>query len=139
MLRPTVRNRAGLFLLTLLFLSGCGDELHPGTGFVRFEDGQPVQSGSVELRSTASGDRYSGRIDAHGWFQLTDADGREQIPPGDYEAVVVQIVLTEDLALDEHTHGTTVPRRYADYYTSGLGTTVRQGDEEPIELFLSPE
>ena len=60
----------------------------------------------------------------------------------DSEVVVVQIVLTEDLAADLHTHGRTVPRRYADYYTSGLRVTnpevVESGSQSdpPLQITL---
>ncbi|MEM6798905.1 MAG: carboxypeptidase-like regulatory domain-containing protein [Planctomycetota bacterium] len=112
---------------------------HSGSGTVRFEDGEPVRAGSVELRSLASGSRYASRINSDGAFQLLDDDGDAGIPPGQYEAVVVLIVLTEDLAAAEHAHGRNVPTRYADYYTSGLTATVESPDSGPIELVLQPE
>ena len=101
---------------------------------MRFTDGSPVRSGSVELRHRESKETYSSRIATDGGF--LPADDRENIgvPPGEYDVVVVQVVLTEDLKLSEHDHGGTVPRRYADYYTSGLRVRVGEGSTDPIEV-----
>jgi hypothetical protein len=40
------------------------------------------------------------------------------------------------LAADDHEHGRTVPRRYADYYTSGLRTTKPENVTTPITITL---
>lgn len=125
--------------LGLWLLSGCGGPASVTSGVVRFVGGEPVRSGSVEFRSLATGSRYASRIAPDGTFDLTDADGDNECPPGKYEVVVVQIVLTEDLALADHTHGTTVPRRYADYYTSGLSVTTTADQTTPIHVVLTSE
>jgi hypothetical protein len=124
--------------LALLACTGCSHQSGLGNGIVRFTDGEPVTSGSIEFRSTADGERYASLIDPQGKFQLTSEDGSPGLPAGTYEAVVVQIVLTEDLAAELHTHGHTVPRRYADYYTSGLSVSTQNvpADSKLIELVL---
>lgn len=38
-------------LLLVLSLAGCGSNVGPTSGVVRFEDGELVQSGSIEFRS----------------------------------------------------------------------------------------
>lgn len=139
--RSTKSNRlianARFFYPVLLFLFiGCSDSQPPPTGLVRFDDGEPVQSGSIELRSLSTGDRYAGRIDTDGRFALQNEEGGNDLPVGEYEAVVVQIVLTEDLAADQHRHGRTVPRRYADYYTSGLKVTNDPQRSGPLTITL---
>jgi hypothetical protein len=122
-----------------MFVVGCSNKELAAGGLVQFSNGQSVQSGSVEFRSLANGERYASRIGEIGQFELMDSKGRVGIPPGEYEVVVVQIVLTEDLALDKHTHGGTVPRRYADYYTSGLTKKVGTSPDETIRLVIEPE
>jgi len=117
---------------------GCGDAAPPSIGFVQFNDGEPVRSGSIEFRSLANGSRYAGRIGPDGSFSLTDQAGDSAFPPGDYEIVVVQIVLTEDLAADDHQHGRTVPRRYADYSTSELRFSNQVARTAPILIELQP-
>ncbi|KLU06694.1 hypothetical protein RISK_001258 [Rhodopirellula islandica] len=134
MTRPWV---SALFLP--LLLAGCSAQ-HPATGFVGYTDGEPVQSGSIEFRLIETGDRFAGRIARDGEFTLRDQDGNESLPPGDYEVVVVQIVLTEDVAAADHDHGRTVPRRYADYYTSGLrySNPADRVDSIRVELEATP-
>ena len=119
-----------------LAITGCSSPSGATTGFVRFSDGEPVRSGSVEFRSLADGSRFAGRIDQSGQFSLASSEGKPGCPPGEYEVVVVQIVLTEDLPLRQHTHGRTVPRRYADYHTSGLRITSEPSLAKPLEVVL---
>jgi len=132
--RSSWRNTTGLCLWSLLLaiVVGCGGSTGPTSGVVKFADGSPVQTGSIELRRTSDGRRFSSRIATDGTFQPANQYGEIGLPPGKYEAVIVQIVLTEDLALEAHSHGGTVPRRYADYYTSGLRVQVSEGQVEPI-------
>ncbi len=122
----------GIILLTI----GCSPSGPPPHGIVRFDDGQPVQSGSVEFRSLDTGKRFAGRISADGSFALEDQDGKQSFPLGDYEVVVVQIVVTEHLAVDAHQHGRTVPRQYADYYTSDLRISNQADRTDPIVVEL---
>ena len=126
----------GIVAATTIFLAGCASPERASRGVVRFADGDPVRSGTIELRSTDDGDRYTGPIDRDGRFELTDASGGRGCPPGRYEVVVVQVVLADKLALKDHTHGSTVPRRYADYYTSGLRVDVADSVDDEIKVVL---
>jgi hypothetical protein len=126
-----------VLLLLVATLSGCSSQQH-ATGIVEYTDGDPVQSGSIEFRSLETGDRYAGKIASNGAFTLRDQDGNEHLPPGEYEVVVVQIVMTEDVAAADHEHGQTVPRRYADYYTSDLRFTNQADRTSPIQIELDP-
>ncbi|MDM4019358.1 carboxypeptidase-like regulatory domain-containing protein [Roseiconus lacunae] len=129
----------GLLLTSLLFgLVGCGQPVGPTSGRVTFSDGAPVRSGSIEFRSTVDRQRYASRIETDGSFHPTSQDGEVGLPPGTYDVVVVQIVLTEDLAKKAHTHGGTVPRRYADYYTSGLTVEVSE-QTETVDIQVDAE
>lgn len=128
---------AGWFATGLLLVSGCGGSRGPTTGRVLFDDGTPVQSGSIEFRERDSEDRFASRIERDGAFTPTSTDGQTGLPPGDYDVVVVQIILTEDLALAAHQHGGTVQRKYADYYTSGLRIQIEPDDTDPIEIVVA--
>ena len=128
-----------LFVALAITIAGCHSSTGPTAGTVRFEDGSPVKSGSIEFRSLDSDRRYASRIDSDGRFQPEDKESEIGLPPGDYEVVVVQIVLTEDLAAEDHRHGQTVPRKYADYYTSGLRVSIEPNQQEDIEIVLSTE
>ena len=136
---PLHRRALSTVTTMLLFIVGCGGGGGASRGVVRFTNGQPVQSGSVEFRSLTDGSRYASRIGVDGSFELTDAEGRSRCPPGVHEVVVVQIVLTEDLAAEAHRHGQTVPRRYADYYTSGLRVDVPAAAEASLVVTVEPQ
>ncbi|MEL6897559.1 MAG: hypothetical protein AAFP90_15765, partial [Planctomycetota bacterium] len=136
-------NRRDLFSMVaaavmLILVAGCGSS-GPRSGTVFFTDGSPVRSGSIEFRNVKDKQRFAGRIDTEGGFVPASDGGRVGLPPGDYEVVVVQIVLTEDLALAQHSHGGTVPRRYADYYTTDLRHTVKSGDTDPVKIVVEAE
>ena len=123
----------------LLCCVGCGRSGGPTAGIVKFSDGTPVSSGSIEFRRKDDRARFASRIGEDGSFQPADQDGRVGLPPGAYEVVVVQIVLTEDLAQAAHTHGKTVPRHYADYFTSGLEVDVAEGDTAPLTITVATD
>lgn len=125
--------------ISLMTVAGCGGPVGPTKGTVTFDDGSPVQSGSIEFRRESDEMRFASRISADGNFQPVDKDGSVGIPPGKYDVVVVQIVLTEDLAKEAHTHGKTVPRRYADYYTSDLEVEIAEGQTTPISIQIEPD
>ena len=123
---------ASLFFL----VGGCSKPSGTQQGKVVFDDGTAVQSGSIEFRSLADKSRYASRIAPDGSFTLTDQNGQVRCPPGEYEVVVVQIVVIEDLAAEDHEHGETVPRRYADYYTSGLRAVSPEQPGSPYLITL---
>ena len=123
-------------VLVALVTVGCGSSMGPQSGVVSFSDGSPVVSGSIELRRSTDQQRFAGRIEPDGTFRPAREDGAVGVPPGVYDVVVVQVVLTEDLALEDHTHGHSVPRRYADYNTSGLQVEIQPGDTAPIEIVI---
>ena len=131
-----VRGPTILLCVFSLCVAGCEGPVGPTSGVVRFDDGSPLTSGSIELRRRSDEERFASRIAADGSFQPADEDGDVGLPVGEYDVVVVQIVLTEDLAIEDHTHGQTVPRRYADYYTSDLQVEVKEGQLEPIEIVI---
>ncbi|QEF99152.1 hypothetical protein Mal15_32120 [Stieleria maiorica] len=119
--------------------AGCGSPTGPTSGTIRFDDGTPVTAGSIEFRRQSDQQRFASRIAATGSFAPTDQQGEIGLPPGSYEVVVVQIVMTEDLAKEAHRHGQTVPRRYADYYTSDLTVEIAENEQTPIELVIESQ
>ena len=115
-------------------LMGCQHSVGPKVGIVRFQDGSCLTSGSIEFRNIANGMCFASRVNNRGVFHPTNINQKIGLPVGTYEVVIVQIVLTEDLAKGDHSHGHTVPRRYADYNTSGLSVTVTADQTKPIEI-----
>ena len=127
-------------LLALALMTGCGGSGNvPASGRVLFSDQQPVRSGKVEVRSAGSAARGIGTIDNEGYFSLKTDDQRDGVPPGDYDAVVVQFIVAEDLSVADHNHGRPVPRRYADYYTSELRLSVPENGTDKLLLEVKPQ
>jgi len=123
-------------ILFLMALTGCAYSIGPTKGIVRFQDGSCLTSGSIEFRNITDGTCFASRVNNRGVFHPTNINGKIGLPVGTYEVVIVQIVLTEDLAKRDHSHGHTVPRRYADYSTSGLQVTVIDNQTKPIEIAI---
>ena len=117
-------------------LMGCQHSVGPKVGIVRFQDGSCLTSGSIEFRNVGNGSCFASRVTNQGVFHPANIHGKIGLPVGTYEVVIVQIVLTEDLAKKDHSHGHTVPRRYADYNTSGLQVTVVANQTKPIEIAI---
>lgn len=120
----------------LVVISGCADHSGPTGGRVIFDDGAPVQTGVVEFRSLLGEWKRSGHISRDGTFLLKEGEQVAGLPPADYEVIVAQVIITEQLAAADHTHGKNVPLRYADYHTSGLSHTVEPGETGPIEIVV---
>lgn len=136
-MRAAISLAAAAWLVTL---AGCtGSSNVPAQGRVLFSDQSPVRSGKVELRSADASIRAIGSIDADGGFSLKTDDGREGVPPGEYEVVVVQFIVTEDMSASMHGHGGTVPRRYADYYSSGLKASIPEKGNPNIQIVVEAE
>lgn len=99
---------------------GCSPGGVPISGQVLFDDGEPVRSGRIEFRHRETRHRGMGTIDDQGQYDLADMDGGRSFRPGTYDVIVVQMIITRDLTLQQHDHGRPVPRSFADYDTSGL-------------------
>lgn len=131
------RSTGLLVGLSLALLLGCGgpDSL-PVEGTVVFNDGEPVRTGRIEYNAVSGPFRAMGEIDDAGRFELITAEGDKGLPAGEYEIIVVQLVITEDLSLADHDHGRAVPRKYADYSTSGLRTVISEANSTQQEVVV---
>jgi hypothetical protein len=133
------------------YLAGCGESrpaTYPVEGVLRFEDGQPVPFGTVEFRSPAARVTARGKVDERGRFRLTTFSDGDGAVAGEHQVIVVQYVSSAALQQGAvHTdpshasHGSQVahraalvPRKYADYSTSGLTANVEAGDANRITL-----
>ena len=121
-------------------VAGCGGpELLTVSGRVVFTDGEPVKTGRIEYNAVEGPWRAVGKIDASGQFELATSDGTNALPAGQYQVVVVQVVIAEDLSAAQHDHGRPVPRKYADYRTSGLNATLTKENAESQSIALEPK
>jgi hypothetical protein len=129
----------GPLLIGLLLLPGCGDgfpQRYPVRGTVRFADGSPVKTGTIELGGNGSRWTASGEIQRDGSFVLTTVDRGDGAVPGEYRAVIRQMILAYLPAEGGHDHGKLVPDRYRDYKTSGLRVVVQAGENPPLEITI---
>ncbi|MEZ6135111.1 MAG: hypothetical protein R3C53_09400 [Pirellulaceae bacterium] len=112
------------FAATLLLgsMTGCSDQLptYPVAGKVLFTTGGPVHVGTVELKSRDHGVQARGQIQSDGSFTLTTYQDGDGAVAGVHDCVVVQFVMTEDIAGHRPSNIGVVNRRYASYSTSGL-------------------
>lgn len=135
-----VRNSAfGLLALGLLVLAGCSDGIpqrYPISGTVKFADGSPVKTGTIELGGNGSRWTASGEIQRDGSFVLTTVKKGDGAVPGEYRAVIRQMILAYLPAEGGHDHGKLVPDRYRDYKTSDLKITVQAGENPPLNITL---
>lgn len=123
----------------LLLTSGCSDGLpkrYPVKGTVRFTDGSPVKTGTIELGGNGSRWTASGEIERDGSFVLTTVKKGDGAVPGEYRAVIRQMILAYLPAEGGHDHGKLVPDRYRDYKTSDLKVTVQAGENPPLEIIV---
>ena len=125
-------------LCVIASLAGCASDqvpTWPTTGKVVFADGSPVRTGTIELESQAHELSASGRIEEDGTFVLGTYDLDDGAVAGDHAVIVVQFILNDGTVDHTRDHGRKVPPIFASYESSGLTTTVAEG--QPNELTIT--
>lgn len=123
--------------LTAVGCSGNGIPTCPVEGIVVLENGTPAQTGTVEFNSLERDLTARGSIQSDGTFRLTTFTDGDGAVAGIHNAVVVQLVSTEDLPLHEHDHGPTVDPKYAHYDLAGLQFTVQSDRTNSIRIVVT--
>jgi hypothetical protein len=90
----------------------------------------------VELTAEQGGQIASGIIEEDGSFRLTTVRDGDGAVAGRHRAIVVQVVNTEHIPLEEHHHVLDVHPRYARYETSGLEFTIEPGKQNYLEIMV---
>lgn len=124
-------------LVLLSGLSGCSDgrlPTYPVTGQVVFEDGSPAHVGTVEVKSRDHKIQARGTIDKDGVFHLTTYKTDDGAVAGKHDCVVVQMVMTEELANFQPSYEGVVDPRFGSYSTSGLSIEVSAKQENFVTL-----
>jgi hypothetical protein len=133
------RTRQILGVMALLFLSavapGCGSGRYPVTGRVTYEDGSPVEEGTVigeaEVNGKAVG--VQGNIEKDGSFRLGGEKAGDGAFPGHYRVLVMPRALGDS----EKAEGKipAVDGKYGKYETSGITFEVKPGRNDlPITV-----
>jgi hypothetical protein len=117
---------------------GCGGDrlIQPARGHVQAKDGRRATFGMVELTASQGGQIASGIIEEDGSFRLTTVRDGDGAVAGRHRAIVVQVVNTEHIPLEEHHHVLDVHPRYARYETSGLEFTIEPGKQNYLEIVV---
>lgn len=129
-------------LLTAGFLLGgvvgcAGDRsIHPVRGHVQAKDGRRATFGMVELTAEPGGQVASGIIEQDGSFRLTTFHDGDGAVAGQHRAIVVQVVNTEHIPLEQHHHVLDVHPRHARYASSGLVFTIEPGKANYLEIVV---
>ena len=103
---------------------------------MRSADGRRATFGTVEFKAEDGGQIASGRIEQDGSFRLSTFGDGDGAVAGRHRAIVVQVINTEHLPLEQHHHVLDVHPRYARYETSGLEFSVDPGGENVLEIVV---
>ena len=128
-----------VFLLCLL--AGCGDDrvpTHPTRGKVVFPDGSPVRTGVVELSSDDHELTATGKINPDGTFVLGTYDIADGAVAGPHRVIVLQMIINDGTVVHTLDHGEPVDPKFASYDSSGLRTVVVTGEENVLQLNVTP-
>ena len=129
-----LRKCCFVLAMSLVLLAGCNSGRCTVTGTVTYEDGSPVEAGSVIGEATVDGKLVAvqGTIKngAFTWGGAKEGDGAL---PGHYKVIVVPISLSEYQLGQGMTPA--VDGKFGKYETSGLSFEVKPGKNEfPIKV-----
>jgi hypothetical protein len=139
--RPRIHRSPGRWLTAGLLLGavlGCGGDgrVHPVQGHVRAADGRRATFGVVELTADSGGHVAAGVVQEDGTFRLSTFRDGDGAVAGRHRVIVVQVVNTEHVPLEQHGHVLDVHPRYRRYETSGLEFVVEPGGKNYLELVV---
>src|SRR5262245_63721747 len=124
------RVRALVVLSLLALTAGCGSSRYPVTGRVTYEDGTPVEAGTVIGEAMVNGKAVGvqGNIEKDGTFSWgTDRAGDGALA-GQYRVIVMPVALGDsELAEGKQP---AVDGKYTRYDTSGITFEVKPGKNE---------
>lgn len=140
----TSRSRAILRLVALLGLlcptmAGCGSDrvaTWQVQGTVTFDDGSPVQFGTIEFYNAQHDLSARGTIRPDGTFQLGTFQEADGAVAGTHEVIVVQLVMPSTLGSSPQSHGDHIDGRFADFASSQLSATVAEHDENRCDIVV---
>ena len=128
-----------LLLTAVGTLPGCDDgrvQTVPVNGVVRFADGEPVRTGTIEFESQVHGTTSASRIGQEGEFSLTTYVADDGAPVGEHKVIVVQLVIDDGTVQHAVDHGRGVPPKFRSYDTTPLRETVSEAGDEGILIVL---
>jgi hypothetical protein len=135
--RKLPRARVMTALLLLAFASGCSSGRYPVNGRVTYEDGSPVEAGTVIGEATVDGKLVGvqGNIEKDGSFCLGGERAGDGVLPGNYRVLVMPVALG-DAELAEGKQPA-VDGKYMKYETSGLTIEVKPMGKNELNITVS--
>jgi hypothetical protein len=131
------RGTFPLLLAVLALVSGCSSGRVKVSGRVVYEDGSPVEEGTVcgELEDGDAKQMVQGEIDKDGSFSLGTAQPGDGARPGKYKV----IILCRTVGDAEASQGKkpAVDGKFARYNTSGLTVDVTDGPKTDVNLVVT--
>jgi len=128
--------RFGLNLLMVTFLAfagGCGSKITVD-GFVRFEDGTPLTTGTVYFESATTTSR--GQLDTSGRYVLESSGAKDGVPPGNYKVYILGATDSEYGTDGQWTYKPLIDEKFQSAATSGLTCDVTK--KMPFDITVTP-
>ncbi|HVK13554.1 MAG TPA: hypothetical protein VM597_32705 [Gemmataceae bacterium] len=119
--------RAAVPVFVLFCVTGCGSGRYPVSGRVAYEDGTPVEAGTVIGEATVNGKvvGVQGNIEKDGTFVWGADRAGDGAFPGLYKVIVMPVALGDsELAEGKRP---AVSGKYTKYETSGITFEVKPG------------
>jgi hypothetical protein len=122
---------------TLALLGGCGGGRVKVSGRVVYDDGSPVEEGTVcgEMEDPEAKQMVQGEIDRDGSFTLGTTQPGDGAKPGKYKLIV--LCRTPGDAEASQGKKPAVDGKYARYNTSGLTVDVTGGPKTDVNLVVT--
>lgn len=123
--------------ILLLVASGCGSGRYPVTGRVTYEDGSPVDGGTVIGEATVGGKQVGvqGRIEKDGTFTLGADKPGDGALPGEYRIIITPVALGDSELAAGKRPG--VSGKYGKYETSGLTFEVKPQKKNELNIIVT--
>lgn len=130
------RARRLLFVL-ILFVTGCGSGRYPVTGRVSYEDGSPVEGGTVIGEASVDGKPVGvqGNIAKDGTFSWGGDKPGEGALPGSYRVIIMPVALGDS----ERAQGKrpSISGKYGKYETSGITFELKPQKENVLNITVA--
>lgn len=119
---------------------GCSGRLktHPVNGRVQFVGGAPARLGNIEFTSREHAIQARGTIASDGTFSLSTYEEGDGAVAGLHDCVIVQFVVTEDIAGHRPSTLGVIDRKYGNYATSGLEVEIEPDVRNEIVIEIEP-
>ena len=131
----TSRYRLTLALLgaSAIVSAGCGGGVGHVSGRVVHKDGSPLDGANIVARCAETGKSVYATSDAQGHFEMSPQKPGEGVPPGSYEATIMERRLDRESAIKP-----TIAAKYSDPTKSGLNFTVAAGETKTFDVTVDP-